>query len=804
MAPLTPTNIPKQLTVTQDTTVQELNAFLDQAGGKDKIYGTTSHVVGADGKRVQTQTLYLAENASGPKNVNHDSNHSRDFNLRRKTGRALVATILKNAVAQNTDTSKTKNDRNAAFRDDLKTLMTNVIDRNIRYRPEGSASHSAAELTTGQITDVTKALEKPMERAQAINDTLPAKTADLPPSRTTVMDGPRTKLRLKPDSTKNLETQNFPSLNIDGKTYEPDRVMGAGSFGTAVRYKEQGGDTFKVAKFTRDFNTPSYLVSNEGREKQANEAAWELQQGAKFGADADHTLRFSDHAVMKNGSIALIGDLGAHGDVFTFASKMYNQIEKHNNLTVHAHRLITLTMAEDAAKGAQAIHQAGGIHGDMKPGNQVVDAEGKVRIIDFGLADQGPKVSNIREDKHSWGARYKAPEAAALKKNNEADAESARAQAALRVPAIKEDFKALFELDPRANQAARNPDKTGAGQGAELADAATADDFAEKHDALFQKVEFNKAADEFAVDKRADVYGVGLTAYTLGGLDWITDIREKNAETDIDGKKFVGPKPKDVAEDRKIALASDPDARGINLNAGVPFANHALVDKVKDPVLDTFLDDVLAPNPDNRATMNEVLNHPSMYYAARGSDKAVGSKPVRDMIKAIASGDNAAFEKAQKELLDAFPDPNSDGEFEAELDMRAETQRDLPRQTPVAKNKRLPSLPTSGAEDAPVEVAVPSAAALPKPVVGTRPLPAVPSGPAEDIPPQKEIFSESEAKIFSNPLSMGDAVPADKFFNKAAFSMNAAPLGTMGLQVGQPTQAPPAGNPFFTDMTPIF
>ena len=62
----------------------------------------------------------------------------------------------------------------------------------------------------------------------------------------------------------------------------------------------------------------------------------------------------------------------------------------------------------EAGRGLQAIHAAGLVHRDFKPQNAVVDADGCVKVLDFGLATA---VSERADDQPRLGThRYAAPE----------------------------------------------------------------------------------------------------------------------------------------------------------------------------------------------------------------------------------------------------------------------------------------------------------------------------------------------------------------------------------------------------------
>ncbi len=69
-----------------------------------------------------------------------------------------------------------------------------------------------------------------------------------------------------------------------------------------------------------------------------------------------------------------------------------------------------LKILDDACLGVSAIHEAGAIHRDIKPSNLLLDAEGRTRVADFGLAQRA--TTDARAHEVAGTLAYMAPELA--------------------------------------------------------------------------------------------------------------------------------------------------------------------------------------------------------------------------------------------------------------------------------------------------------------------------------------------------------------------------------------------------------
>ena len=72
----------------------------------------------------------------------------------------------------------------------------------------------------------------------------------------------------------------------------------------------------------------------------------------------------------------------------------------------------TLRIMEQAARALQAAHERGYVHRDVKPGNILIRADGKVKLTDFGIAKAANAVPVTRSGMVMGTAHYIAPEQA--------------------------------------------------------------------------------------------------------------------------------------------------------------------------------------------------------------------------------------------------------------------------------------------------------------------------------------------------------------------------------------------------------
>lgn len=115
--------------------------------------------------------------------------------------------------------------------------------------------------------------------------------------------------------------------------------------------------------------------------------------------DAEATARFHEEArliaTLNHANIVAIHDVGTQGDISFVVFELVEGDSLRRRLEGGAlSPAIALDYARQIADGVAAAHYRGIIHRDLKPENLVVTSDGRVKILDFGVAKAQPARSN--------------------------------------------------------------------------------------------------------------------------------------------------------------------------------------------------------------------------------------------------------------------------------------------------------------------------------------------------------------------------------------------------------------------------
>ncbi|WP_293819128.1 serine/threonine-protein kinase [uncultured Corynebacterium sp.] len=195
----------------------------------------------------------------------------------------------------------------------------------------------------------------------------------------------------QPDRTEIERTQR-----LLGERFELQWIIGRGGMSTvwlARDIKQQRDVAVKILK-------PEYTENEEFRARFRNEAS------AAQDLDSPNVVRTYESGEVEDPD---------NGTVFCYIIMEYIRGESLADVLSRESSLpqnLALDVLTQTAAGLKAIHDAGLVHRDIKPGNLLITSDGFVKITDFGIAKAAAAVPLTRTGMVVGTAQYVSPEQA--------------------------------------------------------------------------------------------------------------------------------------------------------------------------------------------------------------------------------------------------------------------------------------------------------------------------------------------------------------------------------------------------------
>jgi eukaryotic-like serine/threonine-protein kinase len=138
--------------------------------------------------------------------------------------------------------------------------------------------------------------------------------------------------------------------------------------------------------------------------------ALKVVEGAELDGEARRRLQSEARAVasIRHPNVATVYEVGQTADGLPFIAMEYCEgptLAQVSREVVKSDRL--LAIARQIASGLAAAHQAGLLHGDIKSANMILQPDGGIKILDFGLARRfGHRSSQHETTRMSAGAGF--------------------------------------------------------------------------------------------------------------------------------------------------------------------------------------------------------------------------------------------------------------------------------------------------------------------------------------------------------------------------------------------------------------
>lgn len=204
-----------------------------------------------------------------------------------------------------------------------------------------------------------------------------------------------------------LKGNNPQDNNIYYEFDTSTEPLGEGGMGKVFRGKQiselTGASRDVAIKFMFD-GLPQSVIDRARREASIRLVSENLVEMIDFiettSEGPNNTIRHHYHVVSELLTGVMLADLmngvttTKDGRPITFAKNLYNMYEKDR-------ASFALIIMKSIASGIMQLHDKGYIHRDIDPTNIMVTEDGKIKLIDFGIAKKLPGVNTTTHDRLS-------------------------------------------------------------------------------------------------------------------------------------------------------------------------------------------------------------------------------------------------------------------------------------------------------------------------------------------------------------------------------------------------------------------
>jgi len=212
------------------------------------------------------------------------------------------------------------------------------------------------------------------------------------------------------DHTLSLQLREHPTVSADGTPRESGIVLKDGFEGPLPIVGEIVGDCYRVVGEAGRGAMGVVLVAIDERLQRRVAIKLLHSQLHDDSLRERFLMEARTMALVSHPNVAHIFAFGEHRSVPYFAMEYIEGRTVEDWIAEACSPSVdeAMRILDDACRGVSAIHEAGAIHRDIKPSNLLLDAEGRPRVADFGLAQRA--VGDARSQEVAGTIAYMAPE----------------------------------------------------------------------------------------------------------------------------------------------------------------------------------------------------------------------------------------------------------------------------------------------------------------------------------------------------------------------------------------------------------